>query len=76
MTDNPGHPTAAAMTADAFTLAELAREAEREVIMRENVYANRVSAGKMKAQIAARRIAMMRAIAERLRAEEEKERLL
>jgi hypothetical protein len=60
-------------TAPAFTLADLIREAEREVVLRQTVYKNRVEAGKMKEATATRQIALMRAIAERLRAEAEKE---
>ena len=56
-----------------FTLAELAREAEREVILREAVYPNRIAVGKMRREQAERQIALMRAIARRLRAEEEAE---
>ena len=59
-----------------FTAGELAREAQREAIMRESVFANRVAAGRMKPQEADRRIRMMLEIASRLMAEAEKERLL
>jgi hypothetical protein len=54
--------------AEGFTLAELVREAEREIALRVNVYRGRVEAGKMKEATATRQIALMRAIAERLRA--------
>ena len=80
--DAPGLSTAAwrakfaSTEAHCFTAAELAREAEREVTMRETVYANRVAAGKMKPQDAELKIAKMREIARRLRLEEEQERLL
>jgi hypothetical protein len=40
---------------DAFTLAELAREAEREVVLREAVYPSRVAAGKMRREEASAR---------------------
>jgi hypothetical protein len=59
-------PDAPAFT---FTLTALAREAEREVLMREQVFPNRVAAGRMRQADADRRIAMMREIARRLRAE-------
>jgi hypothetical protein len=55
-----------------FTLAELIREAEREIALRVNVYKNRVEAGKMKEATAARQIALMKAIADRLRAADPK----
>jgi hypothetical protein len=53
-----------------FTTAELIREAEREIALRVNVYAGRVKAGKMKEAAATRQIALMKAIADRLRAEQ------
>jgi hypothetical protein len=56
-----------------FTLAELIREAEREVVLRQTVYKNRVEAGKMKEATATRQIAMMVEIARRLRAEAERD---
>lgn len=56
-----------------FTAKELAREAEREVIMRHEVFANRVAAGRMRQDVADRRIAMMREIARRLKAQAEAE---
>jgi hypothetical protein len=55
--------------AEGFTLPELVREAEREIALRVNVYRGRVEAGKMKEATATRQIALMRAIAERLRAD-------
>ena len=63
-------PEPAAVT---FTAKELAREAEREVIMRHEVFANRVAAGRMRQDVADRRIAMMREIARRLKAQAEAE---
>jgi hypothetical protein len=57
-----------------FTLLELAREAEREVILRENVYRQRVGAGKMREETANRQIALMREIGRRLRLEEQREK--
>ena len=56
-----------------FTLAELAREAEREVVLRKAVYPTRITAGKMRREHAERQIAMMRAIARRLRVEADAE---
>lgn len=56
-----------------FTLAELAREAEREVVLRQAVYPTRIAAGKMRRDHAERQIAMMREIARRLRAEADAE---
>jgi hypothetical protein len=61
------------VTDNAFTADELAREAEREVVMRELVFSNRVAAGTMREDEAKRRIAMMREIGRRLRAEAEAE---
>jgi hypothetical protein len=77
--DLPTRSARAAMTEREqrqFTADELAREAQREAIMRESVFANRVAAGRMKPQEADRRIRMMLEIASRLRAEAEKDRLL
>ena len=56
-----------------FTLAELAREAQREVVLRQAVYPTRIAAGKMRREHAERQIAMMRAIARRLRTEADAE---
>jgi hypothetical protein len=56
-----------------FTLAELAREAQRELVLRQSVYPTRVAAGKMKPEAAKRAIALMRAIARRLRTEADAE---
>jgi hypothetical protein len=61
--------------AQIFTAAELAREAERETALRVNVYGQRVAAGKMTKNEAARRIGMMREIARRLRDAAEAKRL-
>jgi hypothetical protein len=58
---------------EGFTLAELIREADREVALRVNVYRGRVRDGKMREEAATRQIALMRAIAERLRAEAEQD---
>jgi hypothetical protein len=58
---------------EGFTLAELVREAEREIALRVNVYRGRVRDGKMREEAATRQIAMMRAIADRLRAEDERD---
>jgi hypothetical protein len=55
-----------------FTTAELIRECEREIALRRNVYRSRVEAGKMKQTVADRQIALMVAIADRLRAEAER----
>jgi hypothetical protein len=52
-----------------FTIGELAREAEREVVIRETVFPSRVRAGRMGNEEAKRRVAMMREIARLLRAE-------
>ena len=59
-----------------FTAEELRQCAEREVKLRRQVYPNRVECGRMTQQLADRQIAMMQAIAERLRADEQTERLL
>lgn len=56
-----------------FTAAELAREAQREVVLREAVYPTRIAAGKMRREHAERQIAMMREIARRLRTEADAE---
>lgn len=56
-----------------FTLAELAREAQREVVLRQAVYPTRIAAGKMKPAQAERQIALMREIARRLRTEADAE---
>jgi hypothetical protein len=57
----------------AFTKAELAKEAEREVAVRTTVYAARVRDGKMKEQTATKQLGLMREIARRLRAEAERD---
>ena len=54
-----------------FTLAELAREAEREVDMRRQVYRRQVAMGHMTQETAYRKIAIMETIAEKLAAEAE-----
>jgi hypothetical protein len=59
-----------------FSTDELAREAEREVVLRETVYPRLIMHGKMTPAVAKQRIERMREIARRLRHEEEKERLL
>ena len=63
-----------------FTMSELAREARRELALRNRFYPRWVVEGKMKGHDADRCIALMEAIAERLAAEAEvedaKERLL
>jgi hypothetical protein len=61
-----------------FSLLELIACAEREVKIRLRVYPGRVLTGRMSQQEADRQIAMMAAIAGRLReaAEREQERLL
>lgn len=56
-----------------FTVADLAREAAREVVLREAVYPTRIAAGKMRREHAERQIAMMREIARRLRVEADAE---
>lgn len=50
-----------------FTARELEREARREVGQREHVYKRLVEAGKLTQQKADRQIALMRAIADRLK---------
>jgi hypothetical protein len=59
-----------------FTLADLAREADREAALRAHVYGRQVDAGRMAQPLADRRLAMMREIAARLRADAKRERLL
>jgi hypothetical protein len=63
-----------------FSLAELAREMEREVLLREAVYPGRVRSGKMGPQEARRRTEMAREVVRLLRAaaeaEDGQERLL
>ncbi|MBN9438959.1 hypothetical protein [Bosea sp. (in: a-proteobacteria)] len=63
------------MTATRFTFDRLAAAAEREVRFRERVYAGRVQAGKMSREKAAEETAMMKAIAEHLRAQAERDSL-
>lgn len=59
-----------------FTLKELRECAEREVKLRERVYPNRITTGRMSAEHAARQIAMMEEIARRLQTEEQAELLV
>lgn len=49
-----------------FTLPEMIAEAKREVAMRERVYPRWIDAGKLKPSEAARRISLMKAIADEL----------
>lgn len=51
-----------------FTLEEQLRGVEREIGLRESVYPRRVAAGKMTQSKADREIALMRAIADTVRA--------
>ena len=50
-----------------ITREDMAREAERELAMRERVYPRMVSDGRMKAHQAERQIAVMAAMAEAFR---------
>jgi replicative DNA helicase len=59
-----------------FTLRDLAECAERELKLRRRVYANRVDTGRMSQNEAERQIAMMEAIAAKLREEEQQWELL
>jgi hypothetical protein len=63
-----------------FSNADKAKEADREVKMREHVFGKRVAAGSMRPQDADRKIAIMREIGADYRAlaeeEAKKERLL
>jgi hypothetical protein len=56
-----------------FTAEELAACAEREVRQREYVYPRRIASGNMTQALATKQTGMMRAIAERLRAEADAE---
>ena len=55
------------------TLAEMAREAEREVALRRRVYPRWVAEGRMKPHHAERQIALMEAIAAELQRRERAE---
>jgi signal recognition particle subunit SEC65 len=55
------------------TLAEMAREAEREVALRRRVYPRWVAEGRMKQHHAERQIALMEAIAAELQRRERAE---
>jgi hypothetical protein len=59
-----------------FTLRDLVKCAEREIGLRRRVYPNRVDTGRMSQREADRQIAMMEAIAARLREEERSELLV
>lgn len=63
------------MTAPRFTFDQLAAAAEREVRLRERVYPRRVQAGRMTRTKADEETAMMKAIAEHLRAQAERDSL-
>lgn len=63
-------------TVETFTAADLAQCAEREVKQRERVYSRLVDGGKMTQAFADRETNMMRAIATRLRAAADGERLI
>lgn len=57
------------MSVPRFTFDQLVAAAEREIRFRERVYARRVQTGKMTRQKADEEIALMKAIAEHLRAQ-------
>ena len=59
-----------------YTVRDLQREAEGEVVMRQRVYQNRVLTGRMSANQARDKIRKMDAIAKHLAELAEKERLL
>lgn len=59
-----------------FTAEELYTEAMRELKMRERVYAGQVQAGAMSPDLAEKRIAMMRQIADDYAKQAEGERLI
>jgi hypothetical protein len=59
--------------AETFTAAELAGCAEREVRQRQRAYPRWVEARRMTQQLAGRQIALMQAIARKLRAEADTE---
>jgi hypothetical protein len=56
-----------------FTLHQLVREAEREVVLRRAVYPNLVQRRKMSPATALKQIKLMEAIAKRLRDEDTRE---
>jgi hypothetical protein len=59
-----------------YTATEKAKEARREVLMRERVYLNRVEKKLMSRDEAARKIAIMEDIAQDYEEQAKKERLL
>jgi hypothetical protein len=59
-----------------YTIAELIREAERELHQRERLYPNLVMLGRMPRKTADKQLALQRAIIERLREDDARERLL
>ncbi|SFD72810.1 hypothetical protein SAMN05428997_14620 [Bosea sp. CRIB-10] len=63
------------MIAQRFSFDQLAAAAEREVRFRERVYARRVQDRKMTREKAADEIAMMKAIAEHLRLQADRDSL-
>lgn len=63
------------MTCAGFSFDQLAAAAEREVRFRERVYARRVQDRKMTREKATAEIAMMKAIAEHLRLEADRDSL-
>jgi hypothetical protein len=63
------------MTGPRFSFDQLAAAAEREVRFRERVYARRVQDRKMTREKATEEIAMMKAIAEHLRLEADRDSL-
>jgi len=63
------------MTVPRFTFDQLATAAEREVRLRERVYARRVQIGKMTQQKAEEETALMKAIGEHLRAHADRDSL-
>jgi hypothetical protein len=63
------------MTAPRFTFDQLAVAAERELRFRERVYARRVLLGKMTRAKADEEIALMKAIAEHMRGEADRDSL-
>jgi hypothetical protein len=65
-----------AATAPKFTLEQLRKEAEREVMLRKRVYPVRVADRRLTRAAAERRLALMQAIAELLREQEREKELL
>jgi hypothetical protein len=59
-----------------FSNSDKAKEAEREIRMREHVYASKVWRGQMNQTTADRRLAIMREIADDYRKAAEQERLI